>query len=70
MATVTNYQSNESIDFNDLYLQYVREIEEEQRKSILLKQQLQEIRAVKHLEYNDIDESRRDNNNKHIQRKF
>ena len=53
-ATVTDYQNNENIDFNDLYLQYVRDIEEERDKSITLKQQLHEIRAVKHLEYNDM----------------
>ena len=62
MATSTDYESNESIDFNDLYLQYVRDTGVEGDKSFSLMQQLQEIRAVKNLEYNDIIVSRRDNN--------
>ena len=62
MATSTDYESNESIDFNDLYLQYVRDTGVEGNKSFSLMQQLQEIRAVKNLEYNDIIVSRRDNN--------
>ena len=62
LATSTDYEINESINFNDFYLQYVRDTGVEGDKSFSLMQQLQEIRAVKHLEYNDIIVSRRDSN--------
>ena len=42
---------DDEIDFNELYLHYVRDIEEKRTSESMLMQQLQEIRNAIHFEY-------------------